>query len=56
MSDIEKIRKIRTGETLNLPGSPFLKSHLTLSDGSEVPLALRNYQKVGVANMLVSIT
>jgi len=56
MSDIEKIRKIRTGETINLPGSPYLKTHLSLSDGSEVPLSLRNYQKIGVANMLVSIT
>ncbi len=54
MSDIEKIRKIRTGGTANLPGSPFLKTHIDLSNGAQVPLALRDYQKIGVANMLVS--
>ncbi len=31
MSDIEKIGKIRTGGTANLPGSPFLKTLIDLS-------------------------
>lgn len=51
MSDATtKLREIRNSETLNLPGSPFLKP----SFGNGDPIVLRNYQKTGIANMLMA--
>ncbi len=51
MSDaIAKLREIRKSETLSLPGSPFLKPSFENGD----PIILRNYQKSGIANMLLA--
>jgi hypothetical protein len=51
MSDaIQKLRDIRTSDKLNLPGSPFLKPAFANGD----PIILRNYQKSGIANLLLA--
>lgn len=50
---IESIRKIRAGGIKDLPASMYLKSHFE-SNGESIKISLRDYQKIGVANMLVS--
>lgn len=47
---LEKIRKLRKKEDVNLPYTRY--SRTEMADGSKI--ILRNYQKIGVANMLIT--
>jgi SNF2 family DNA or RNA helicase len=49
---IEEIRKIRTAENLKLKPSPYFKTHYQDEYGEWQEVALRNYQKQGVMNLL----
>jgi SNF2 family DNA or RNA helicase len=52
MIDIEKIRKIRTLENPVLKPSPYLRNIYIDEYGESHPVELRNYQKIGVMDML----
>lgn len=47
---LEKIRSLRKRETLNLKPTPYLKDKMD----NGTPIALRDYQKIGVMNMLLT--
>lgn len=47
---LDKIRKIRKAESLGLKPNPYLR--MEFADGT--PIVLRNYQTVGIMNMLVA--
>lgn len=51
---IEELRSLRTTEDLNLKPSPFLKKSYFDDSKKEKPVILRNYQKIGVMNTLIS--
>lgn len=49
----EKLKKIRNASTVKLKPCKRLKTHLTLADGSQVPLKLRDYQAQMVFHLLM---
>lgn len=49
---LERIRQIRSAESVKLKPSPYLKSHYTDEYGDEHPVSLRNYQAQMIMNML----
>lgn len=51
---LEKIRQIRTQAEMNLKPSPFLRESYIDDAGDELPVKLRNYQKSGILNLLMS--
>ncbi len=50
--EIEQIRAIRKNEAMKLKPSPYLRDSFTDDDGDRRPVVLRNYQSVGVMNLL----
>ncbi len=51
---LEELRKLRSMKDIYLKPSPFLKSKYIDDDGVEIPVNVRNYQKIGIMNLLMS--
>jgi hypothetical protein len=51
---VEKIRQVRAQTEMSLKPSPFLKETYSNDSGETLPVRLRNYQKSGVMNLLMS--
>lgn len=51
---LAQIRQIRSQADMSLKPSPFLRPSFVDDGGEELPIKLRNYQKSGIMNLLVS--
>lgn len=52
---LQRIREIRDlSRPINLKPSPYMKTEMVLDSGDKIPLALRDYQKHDVMNLLVA--
>jgi len=51
---LEKLRQIRSQAEMSLKPSPFLRESYVDDSGEELPVKLRNYQKSGILNLLMS--
>lgn len=49
---LEQLRALRKRESVSLKPSPFLRQSFVNDDGDEVPVKVRNYQGIGILNML----
>lgn len=53
-NEIERLRKIRTADPLNIKPSPYLRQSFINESGEEKSVSIRNYQKQGIMNMLMT--
>ena len=52
-ADLESLRILRKKEEMTLKPSPYLKDSYVNDNGEEAAVVVRNYQKIGVMNLLM---
>lgn len=52
-AELEQLRDIRTREEMALKPSPYLKGRFVNDNGEEAEVVIRNYQKIGIMNLLM---
>ncbi len=53
LADLERLREIRSRQSMTLKPSPYLRSTFVNDAGEEEPVTIRNYQKVMVMQLLL---
>lgn len=52
-ADLESLRAIRLKEEMTIKPSPYLKDRYVNDNGEEAEVVVRNYQKIGIMNLLM---